>query len=263
MAIEDILNNIEDENLKSQLQSEVENERSSYQTQIQNLSTEKEKLNSKKEEFADEKRKLKEKFGEFENEDLEAFRKLKQDNKFNQYKEDWEKYGIEGVLKQAREEVDSQYKGTLEEKDNELQNTLTEKQKLEQQLQNLTKQNIISKSAQNVEDLQTGAQEFLQYIADQQFELDENGQTLVMKDGKRNSKGEPVTFEEYINSKEAREKHPFIFQGKEGAGVNGGSGGGTGGKMTQEEVAEHLKSFEGAARFEEYNRIKKEGLMEE
>lgn len=262
MALEDHLQNL-DEETRNKIKQEVDNERSSYLSELEKERAEKEKVNNKNQETIKEKQKLKEKYGNLENEDIEALMKLKEDKKFQEYNEDFKQYGFEGLKKKVQEELEGQYKSSLEEKDNEKSQIEKERDQLTEQLRDLTKNNIVNQAANQIEDLQKDAQSFLRYMADNEFELDENGEQLVMKNQKRNSKGDPITFEEYLASSEAKEKYGFLFQGKQGAGVSGGAGSSAGGKMTPEQVSQHLDQFgSDQEKVNEYERLKKEGMIE-
>ena len=248
----DFLNNLTDEE-----KAQAEKVLNGYKTQIQALSDEKEKILSKSNQVLDEKKKLQQKF---EGVDLDKWNQINQDETINKNREVFDKYGWEGVKKELTDQIGNQFKDSLNEKDTKYTDLEKQKLEIESKYQNMQTQNEVSEAMSKVEGVSQKASKPMKYIVQEEFERDENGK-LVTKDKKVGADGNRMGVAEWLSKKETMQNHPYLYEGKSGAGISGGEGQGEGTKMSTEEFNAVYSKLNPQEKMEFLDKMEKEGRI--
>ena len=245
------------ENLPEDQRGKAEEFLNGLQSQIQALSDEKEKLANSKNQVLDEKKKIQQKY---EGVDLEKWNQINQDETIKQNKEVFDKYGWEGVKQELEKQIDSRYKDSLAEKDTKYQELEKAKNEIEQKYQDMQTQIEVNEAMGKVEGVNPKAFKPMKYIVQEEFERDENGK-LVTKDKKIGADGSRMGLSEWLSKKETLQNHPYLYQGKSGAGISGGEGQGDGTKISSEEFNATYSKLNENEKLEYLDKLEKEGRL--
>lgn len=199
--------NIENQNENTNNQPSVEEliqKASLYESEIQKLKAENEKMNNKNKQL----------LTEFKNTES-VLKKFEQKFEDEEERELLKKGDFETILSKKELKIKTQYESALNEKDT-INNSLIEENK--QLKSKLFRKNFdiqVNTTLSQVKDLQDGAAETLKILIERESKLDDNGDLVFLDaDGNvrtivKNNKSVNFTTEDFIA--ENRKKKPFLF----------------------------------------------------